>query len=93
MSLASPASTLEQQLWGIFLEHRGHAGFSTLPLNEQVGCTGEDIADPLSQELDPLGVPLPDVLPGIVPLHHLFPLHPGTLSSHGHCSACLLFLH
>ncbi len=47
---------------------------------------------PLNQELDPLGVPLPDVLPSDTPLHRLLPLHPGTLLQHGHFSAGSLFL-
>lgn len=40
-------------------------------LCEQVGWAGEDILDPLNQKLDPLGVPLPDVLPGDISLHRL----------------------
>lgn len=48
---------------------------------------------PLNQGLDPLGAPLPDVLPGVVLCHRLLPLHSGTILLYGHCSAWLIFLH
>ncbi len=49
----------------------------------------EDVIDSLNQKLDPLRVPLPDVLPSD---NRLLPLHPGALLPHGHCSAGSLFL-
>lgn len=52
----------------------------------------EDMRDPLNQELDPLGIPLPDVLPGDSSLHHLLLLNTSTRLPHGHCSAGSLFL-
>lgn len=66
--------------------------FSTLPHLNRFDGLGRDIVDPLNQERDFLGVPLPHVLLGDIPLHCLFPLHPGTLLLYGHCSAYSLFL-
>ena len=39
----------------------------------------EDIVNPQAIELDPVGIPLPDVLPGDTQLPRLLPLHPGAL--------------